>query len=280
MKTIKLIFAVLIVFLLLAPLVLIYLISSKEMKEYAPRPVPEFHETAFGAVSKAVRMDVEETVALSGVFISKTYGFMELALKEPELARWYIRESDEVREGDTIGMYKGDPITASLTGIVSEMNIYSREPYIKLLMIEPVELECRISEQELSALERAGDDLVTEDGEHVTILGSSLTRDENGMRTVWLSIDSEYCSLGQAVQGLKLFTGRKYLQALVLDANCLYKKDPGSNEWYARKVTEDGLFIEELRVGVGYSAGSIVCVTGVNEGDCFDSGYGALIGSN
>ena len=271
-------FWLLIFALLLAPIYLIYRISNEEMKQYEPKPVPVFRETAYGAISRAHRMDVKEIVTVSGTCVSDSYGYMELKQKEPSLIRWDVNTGDEVREGQVIGTYKGKEVTSTLTGIISEMNYYSSEPYIKVKLLEPVELECYVNDKTLSALKRAGDELETEDGEAVTLTYTALTKDYEGRTKVRLSIDSEYYSYGMEVKELKLLTGRAYLSTLVLSPKCLYQKEEGSDKWFARRVTEDGYFIEEVEVQVGYDNGEVVCVTGVNEGDCFDTGYRAIAG--
>lgn len=82
---------------------------------------------------------------------------------------------------------------------------------------------------------------------------------------------------GMEVKELKLLTGRSYLQTLILSAKCLYQKEEGPDQpWYARRVTADGYFLEEVEMEVGYSNGAVVCVSGINEGDYFDTGYQAI----
>ena len=43
-------------------------------------------------------------------------------------------------------------------------------------------------------------------------------------------------------------------------------------------VTADGIFLEEMEVQIGYTNGDVVCISGVEEGSWFDSGYQAIVG--
>lgn len=273
-------FWILIIALLLAPVYLIYGISNEEMKQYEPKPVPVFRETAYGTVSMAMRMDVREIITVSGVCVSNSFSYMELDKKNASKTRWEVSSGDEMREGQVIGTYNGKEIKSSLTGIIAEMDTYSESPFIKVKLLEPVELECFVDDKTLSAIKRAGDELTTEDEEKVELTYTALTKDPEGRTKVRLSVDSDYYAYGMEIKELKLLTGRAYLSTLVLDPRCLYQKEAGSKDWYARKVTEDGFFIEEVKVEVGYDNGNVVCVTGVNEGEYFDTGYRAVSGAN
>ena len=48
--------------------------------------------------------------------------------------------------------------------------------------------------------------------------------------------------------------------------------------WVVRQVTAEGIFLTEREIQIGYSNGDYVCVTGVEEGECFDMGYKAIVG--
>ena len=259
--------------LLAAPVWLLSRISGEEMKQYEKTPAPVFRETAYGAVAKARRADVEVAVTVSGRCVSESFVYMELPAKTAQSVRWYVREGSEVRQGEPLGIVKGEELASEYTGVVREINVYAQEPYLRIQLPEPVELECRVDARTLRALERAGEELKTADGAAARLTYASLTRDGEGMVTVRLRIDGEELALGTEIRELKLLTGQRYLQALVLSAKCLYQKEEGSKDWYARRVTEDGVFLEEVKVEVGYSDGTMVCVSGVSEGDCFDTGY-------
>lgn len=272
------VFWLLILVLLVAPLGLIYHISQGEMQEYQAPTVPVLRETAFGSIAQARREDVAECISVSGTFVSKTWGYMELTQKNPNLIRWDVTVGDEVREGQILGDYRGESIVSTLTGIVLEINSYNPEnAYLKVQLLEPLELECHVTDRILTTLKHADAGMSTENGEAVTLTYAALTKNKDGTTTVRLSIASEDYSYGETVEDLNLMTGRSYTMALVLPAKCLYQKTVGEEQpWYARQVTAGGYFISEVEVNVGYSDGKLVCVSGINEGDYFDTGYQAI----
>ena len=269
-------FWVLVLALLLAPSFLIWRLSREEMKQYEAKSVPAFRETAYGSIAKARRADVEVAVTVSGRCVCEEFVYMELTQKSPQNIRWYVREGDEVLQGQPVGILGDTEIVCSCTGILREINTYAQAPYLRIQLLEPVEVECLVDAKTLRTLQRAEDGMKTEEGEAAALTYASLSRNAEGLTTVRLRIDSPYYVVGMEVKELTLLTGQRYLHTLVLDPRCLYQKEEGSEQWYARRVSEDGIFIEEVRVNVGYSDGQVVCVTGVNEGDCFDTGYQAI----
>lgn len=271
-------FWLLIIALLMAPLWLIFRISDAEMQEYATPTAPLLQETAIGAVVQAKRQDISEYVTVAGDFTSSAYAYMELDHKTAGNTRWTVGMGDEIQEGQTIGTYKGNAVTATLSGIIVEMNTYSTDAYIRVQLLEPVELRCRVEDRVLSMLRRS-ETLTTARGEAVTLAYASRQKNPDGTTDIRLSIDTDRYTYGQQVERLEILTGRVYSRTVVLPVDCVYQKETGEDKpWYARLVTESGLFLAELEVQIGYSNSDMVCVSGVSEGDWFDSGYKAIMG--
>lgn len=275
----KTFFWLVILALLVAPVGLIYEISNREMAEYQPPSVPLLQETAYGSVAQAYREDIYEYITVSGTFVSNTYGYMELAQKNPGLIRWDVEVGNEVQEGQVLGTYKGEPVVSTLTGILVANNSYSSEnAYLKVRLLGPLELECRVPDRILSVIKREDTVLTTEDGTSVTLAYSALVKNPDGTTNVRLSVDSDSYFYGQTLQDLKLMTGRSYLKALVLDEDCVYQKTSGNDQpWYARQVTSDGRFLKEVQVNIGYQSDGLICVSGISEGDYFDTGYKSVV---
>ena len=278
-KLCKGLFWLLIIALLLAPLGLIYEISNREQAQYQVPDPPKFVESAYGTIIKAERRDVRETVTVSGSFVSESFAYQELSFEQPSYIRWDVSVGQEVQEGQVLGTYLGEEIVSQYTGILRVNNSGSRDnAYLKIELFSPVVLQCTVSQKVLNSLRRAKE-LTTEDGEKVTLVYASKAQNANGMLKVQLKIDSEFYSYGAAVQDLLLYTGYDYLQTLVLPEAALYQKIAGEKEpWYAYQVSESGALIREVEVTRGYSDGTYVCVTGVNAGDLFDTGYKAIKG--
>lgn len=282
MKILKSTFAgafwLLIIALLVTPLGLIWQISQNEMAEYAAPEVPVLQETAVGDIIKATRQDVQEYVILSGTFTSTEYAYMDLNARQASSIRWIVDIGDEIQEGQILGTYKNTEIISTVSGILVEMNTYSASPYLRVQQFSPVVLETRVDDRTLSALTLA-EELATENGESVTLEFHSMQKNPDGTTDVLLSIDSEKYTYGQELRELRILTGRVYRKTLVLPAKCVYQKETGENApWYARMVTEEGIFLMETEVQIGYTNGDVVCISGVEEGAWFDSGYKAIIG--
>lgn len=126
----------------------------------------------------------------------------------------------------------------------------------------------------LNSLEQFRDSLTLFDGSKVTLTHIAKVKNYDGSTTVRLSLDREGDDYGTLEEGLPIYLGAGYPQVLVLPADCVYQKNIGDDEpWYVRQVTEDGLLVGEKVVQVTYSDGSQVIVSGVEEGQWFDSGY-------
>lgn len=272
------IFWLLIIALMVAPLYLIYEISQAEMAEYQTPEAPVLREVSIGDVVQATRDDVAEYITVSGSFISNTYVYQELDYKYPSEIRWHVSTGDEIQEGQVLGTYRGKDVVSEATGIIDQMNAYSSDAYLRIRLFTPVELECRVDDRTLSVLKRS-EALATVDGSAVSLVFASSMKNADGTTNVRLSIETEKYTFGQELQELQIMTGRVYQQTIVLPADCVYQKTPGDNEpWYVRQVTENGIYIMEIEVQLGYTNGDLVCVSGITEGTYYDSGYKAVAG--
>ncbi len=277
-KVFKCLFWVLIVALLLAPVGLIYELSNQEIARYQMPDPPQFVQTSYGTVVRAERRDMAETLAVTGKFISETLAYQELDYKTPSRIRWTVKAGQEVQEGQVLGTYLGEDIISQYSGKLSAINTYGEDPYLEIELLAPLVMECYVNQKTLRTLQQAKE-LTTEDGEAVSIQYVSVIPNGGGDLRILLSIDTDYYYYGETVTDLLLHTGYDYLHALVLPESALYQKTEGENEpWYAFQVKESGEAIGEVEVSRGYSDGTYVCVTGVEAGDCFDTGYGAIKG--
>ena len=271
------VFWLLILALMAAPVYLITLVSQDEIASYEPPAAPELVETAVGGIHQCTRGDVSVYFQVSGSFTSSTYAYQELTYKNLDRTRWYVHSGQEIQEGQVLGVLKGEEILAEYSGILTEMNTYGTDPYLRIQLLEPVELECRVEDRVLSMLRRS-QSLTTKDGEAVTLVYASRQKNADGTTNVRISIDTNKYTYGQYLGELQIYTGQVYQQVLRLPESCLYQKEKGEDKpWYARQVTETGRFIREAEVEIGYSDGYWVTVTNVGEGDYFDSGYKSVV---
>ena len=273
----KLLFWSFILVLLLAPLALIYGISQAEMRQYDTAEAPVLQETAYGAVMPAFRTDMKDTVTVSGQFISNTCEEFSIDWGRPDLVHWFISEGSEITEGEVIGTIWNEELTSPLTGIVDKMSTYTTgNAYIRVRLLEPLVLSCRVNDAVLNSLQTAAE-LTLTDGTPVELLRVGFQRNEDNTSTVELRIDREGYSYGQRIEALALYTGYGYSQALVVDEKCVYRKPGDEEHYYMRQVTEEGFFLREVEVKTGFSSGGLICVSGVDEGQFFDSGYKQIV---
>jgi len=263
--------------LLVAPLVAIFLLSKEEVKQYEPQSVPPLVEKAYGEISPVKRIDISETVSVSGTFVSTKKFFMELPdLNNPNKMRILVEPGDEIIEGQLIG-YSEDlytEIRATASGIVLSINLGDTS-YITLESTADVALDCLVDNTALTVLKRNGLALTTQDGDKVKILSISRTQDEKGNTSVLLSVSGGV--YGQKVNDLQLQTGRVFNQTLVVDARCLFHLNGDKKTWYVRTVDKNGNFLEDIEIKVSYTSMDYVAISGVPEGTLCDSGYKKIV---
>lgn len=237
-----------------------------------------------GQILRSVRIktDSGDVVVLSGELVSNTFEEILVDCSQPSLIHWCVEIGSEIEEGQVIGTYLGRDIISTSTGILEQINYQSREDcYMRIQLYSPLVLRCNLSQKQLFALTSAPE-LTLTDGNLVSIVNQNHRRNSDGTTTVDLSFDMDGFAIGQHLENIKVKTGRGYPQALVVDERCVYQKTVGEDEpWFVRQVSEDGYFIQELEVKVGYAADGLICISGIEEDMFFDTGYKALLtGSN
>lgn len=282
MKIVKILATTLVWLLILAlmitPLVMVFKISRAEMEEYATPTVPILQQSAVGKGVRATRQDVKEYFLISGSFTSNTFAYQELEPGSFSDVRWIVSSGEEVQEGQVMGTCPGGEIVSEFTGILMSMNLSSSRPHFKFRLFTPVELNCNVDDRVLSLL-KYSTNLQTDQGEIVTLLYASKQKNPDGSTKVRLQIDSKSYFYGQMASNLKIYTGMVYRQTVVVPVECVYQKVAGANNpWYVRVITEEGLFVGEVEVSVGFSDGVVVCVSGIDEGTICDNGYKAVAG--
>lgn len=275
-SALKVFFWVVIIALLAAPLGILTAISQAEMAEYEPPSAPLIRETSIGTPRQSQRMNVKEYIMVNGVFTSNEIGFQELSQAEPEKIRWIVSAGEEVQTGQVLGYYDNAEVTSEMDGILEAIHTVAGDAYLKIRLFSPLELEASVSEETLAALRRGSDALCLTDGTAVELTYAANSKNADGSFNVRLVVHNDEAVYGETA-GLMLYTGLEFPNALVVQSNCVYQKD---GQWYVRQVSENGSFIAEIPVQVSYDDGSYACVSGIDEGDWFDSGYKAIMGGD
>jgi hypothetical protein len=273
----KVFFWVLIIALLISPLGILYEISQREMAEYQVHALPALAQTSIGRVLQVTRQDVQEYFTVSGVFQSSESAYQPLTMENPGLIRWEVTSGDEIQAGQVMGTYNGENVVAQFSGIIEKINTGSADPYVKVKLLDKLVLEATVSKSTLAIIKRSMN-MTTEAGESVRLTYTSNLKSANGDRRIQLTIDSEDYSYGTSVN-LKIYTGLSYPQVLVVHQDCVYQRNPGSdNPWYVRTVTKNGEVIGEQKVEIAFTMGNMVCISGVAEGTYCDAGYKDIVG--
>ena len=273
-KIIPVVFWVLIAALLVMPLGLIVELSRAEQAEFATPEVPELKELAVGGVYQAQEVTFDEMVSVSGTFVSETYHYMPLDYETVSDARWYVTTGDEIHAGQAIGIVGETEILSDTNGIITQMHINPDDCYIKLRLFTPVELSCRVNSRTLGILSRSRN--LKADGAAVTLTFASMKLNADGTTDVRLRIDTDKYHYGETAT-VAITTGRSFDGVISLPVRCVYQKSSGE-QWYARQVSSDGIFLREVEVEIIYSDSWNVYVSGIHDGEYFDSGYQVIIG--
>lgn len=275
-KALKVFFWGMILVLLIAPLGILTAISQAEMAEYEPPATPIIKETSMGTPRQSKRMNVQEYIVVDGVFTSNAISFQQLSQEEPEKIHWIVSEGEEVQIGQVLGYYGETEVLSEKDGMLEDIHAVTGDAYLKIRLFSPLELEATVSEATLAALRRGGEKLHLDDGTLLELTYAANAKNADGSFNVRLVIHNDDAVYGEAV-GYMIYTGLEFPNALVVQSNCVYQKD---GQWYVRKVSENGSFIAEIPVQVSYDDGSFACVSGIDEGDWFDSGYKAILGGD
>lgn len=239
---------------------------------------------SIGELLQSVKIltDTGKALELSGEVVSETFAEIPIDCDKPELIHWSIQEGSEIEKGQMIGTCLGKPLISDYAGIVDRICTESREEcYLRLLLYTPLVMRCNLTQKQLFALTSA-QALTLSDGSPISIVRLAHRRNPDGTTQVDLSMNPEGYAIGQVLQAVEIHTGRGYPQALVLDSRCVYQNTEGAAEpWYVRQVTEDGYFVRELEVRIGFSSRGLVCITGVEteitEDMYFDAGYKSIL---
>lgn len=261
--------------LLLMPVGLLYIISRNEQLQYQAETVPVVEELAYGDVVPIVRRDIEETVTISGTIVSASVFFAELNVSDPYSLRFLVAIGDVLHPGDVIAYDGSRKILSGCRGVIREI-VLGTAPYLRMDSLDDLALECYVSSTQRAVLERESLKLKDENGSQLTVLKiDDICTDENLTR-VLIKYDTDSLRYGQTFSELTLTTGKVYAQALVVNAECVYQK-ADSDSYFLRMVTQDGHFLSETEVQIGYTDGTYICVSGVEEGAFCDSGYKTLV---
>lgn len=275
-KALKIGFWVLIFAMLIAPIGLLYQLTQAEMAAYEAPASPSIKETSLGTPRQATRMDIQEYIIVKGQFTSNQVAFQMLTQAEPDRIHWIVSLGEEVQIGQVVGYYDGEAVISEINGLLEDIKTEANDAYLKIRCLSPLVLQATVDDATLAILQRENSGLALVDGGDVTLVYAANIKNADGSTDVLLSIDTDRYEYGEEVS-LMMYTSLCFPNALVVQSNCVYQKN---GEYYVRQVTENGTFVAEVKVEVSYDNGSYACVSGISEGQWFDSGYAAIMGGD
>lgn len=271
----KIIVMLLFLALIIAPIGALTYISALEQEQYLPQEGEiVLEELAYGTPIEVVRMDMTESITLSGTVVSTKVTYEELEQENISNLRLLVSTGQVLQAGDLIGYLDGQEIRATKTGVIRSIN-KGGDAYIELWALEDLVIECYVDDAQLKVLKRGSLDLTDSNGNKYTVaqideirIGSDLTR-------VLLASETAELIYGKKMESTNFNTGRVYSDCLVVESSCVYTYN--GRDYYVRLVDQGGVVQGENPVEVGFSLNGYICITeGVQEGQFCDSGYKAI----
>lgn len=264
--------------LLLAPLFCIYAITNLEQAQYNDVYAPAVTQKSYGEALPVVRMDMQEFITVSGIYVSTERFYMELPeLRNTYSARMLVNVGDYIESGTLLG-YTEDgkrELRATASGIVQEIHL-GQSSYLLLENPDCLALRCEVGGETLKVLRRDTLALSDSAGTPVELLEIGKLANSAGDIPVLFGLSGGTC--GTVAEEVKLYTGKVYTQALVVSTSCLFHLPEEPDAWYVRIVDENQNVIGNQRVQTGFSDGKYTCITGLAEGTLLDSGYAKIYG--
>ena len=267
-RTAKTLIPILLIILIAVPLVLLYQISQREMKQFELQDDFVFKEFSYGDPEMIQRLDFEESFTLEGQFISSDKTFLDLANNDS--LRLIISEGSEVQVGDLIGYSGEEEILAPENALVDAIVLDSDQPYIRFSLLDSPVFQTYLTGPVLDSLTNR--DLITEEGLPVSVSFQS-AQVINDKREVHLEFESSMYNVGDH-SSLRIMTGRQYNGVLAVSSSCVYQKTEGGPHYVRLIDPSEMTVIREAEVVLGLPLGQMVSISGeVEEGEWCDSGY-------
>lgn len=254
------------------PIILIFALSSREINEYDIKININKEEKPYGDLIQPIRCTVDEYIVVDGKMISDNRVKQEISGVYSENIVVNVKSGQEVYYGQEIARHNGNIVYSSCNGIVEEINLSDTKPYIEILSFDNLLLEIKINAKDYNKLK---DIMHDENGNEVTIVTRSNQVIDNKY-VARLRINNPDFKYGMDVKGLRLFTGVKIENALVLEKTCIYEKN-GKKGKYVRIFDEFGKYVEEKEINISYEIDEMVCITGVDENIYCDAGYSLAV---
>lgn len=259
MKLKKIGIAILLALLYISPILFLIIQSKEEMKAYECEDI-EVEEKAYGELCQVVRQDVESNISLNVKGVSTKTKIIEISSGN---CVWNVEKGEEVIKGECIGKVNSKKIKCKYNGIIKEV----KDKYVRIELINDICYETYVDPKDI---EYFTGKLKDEQGNEIKNVSISNIQKDGKIRIVF-GIKNRNIQYGEKIEDMVLYNGEIYKNALTIKTKCVKQKE--DNKYYVRVVDEEGNYLGEQEVQLGYEYKGYVCVTGVEEGEWCDGGY-------
>ncbi|MCR5737718.1 MAG: hypothetical protein K6G64_08725 [Eubacterium sp.] len=255
------VFAAIIIYAI--PITCIIVLSEREIEKYRLDIDFDTKESAYGRVYQVERKDVEE-------YYECDVNVTCIEKKEvivPNTYKIKVQEEDEIFKKTILASDGKSNILAEFNGKVCGIDYNDNNIVLSYYDFADKVYECHAPEDIKNVFDEAV--LYNKDKEKISVVRKSNINSE-GKYMIYLSMPkSEKYDYGTSIPKYRIYTGNVYKKSLVINENCIFKGEDG---YYVRKVDENGAYLSDIKVEIGYRRDGYVCISGVEEGMLCDGG--------
>ncbi|MCR5677683.1 MAG: hypothetical protein K6G13_06580 [Agathobacter sp.] len=262
----KAILVFLAVLLYLIPMIGVIVISNIEKQSYAEDTEFSFEVSSYGETVTIERQEMYEYYVVDLKASSITYRDITVNNR----AKLLCKVGDEISKGQLIA---DDGTTAEFDGEITDIE-YGDKITLTCLDIDQLVLELDLPADKYGLI--SGKKFQNEQGDTFEIVKKSKMITDGMFHMILSMPEDMHMIYGQELTNYTLYTGTVYHDALTVEKNCVYQR---GSSYYVRIVDENGKFVSEEEVKLGYADEKYVCVSGdgIEEGMYCDSGYADVV---
>lgn len=247
------------------PLGAVIVISNSEIKKYDEDVDFDMAITAYGGIEQVMKMDIREYYPVD-VQVTSIEEFAITCSSEASIS---CEIGEEIHKNQILANDKGNIIKADFNGYISNIDYNENQTIIKYNDFNKLVYEAYVDEDKFADFN--ANKFFNDDGKKITVIEKS-NMIEEGKFKVWMTIPDKGAVYGKTIEDYELYIGTIYKNALVVAKDCVYSVD---DKHYIRTVDENGLFLRDVEVNVGFENNEFICINGdgIEEGVCCDSGY-------
>lgn len=250
--------------LLVLPIIMIIILSQKELKKYQTSNSYTLEEKSFGPGHPVISGSIQEAIDFQGEITSTKY-----QTYTGENAAVFVKEKQEVFKGDILMKNASTEVKADGNGIVETIRIENGLTQITVLDIDQV--VAAVTTKQKTTDFSVGKTYQSSLGK-VTLIKKS-NREINGKRTLYFKMEKS--PLFGTSLSFQVKTGKEETSVLMIEKEAIYTSVNG--ETVLRVINDQENVVKEAVVKTGISDGQYIAVSGVDEGTLCDVEYAKYV---